>query len=321
MPAAGVTGRAWAVAVASAITAVPGTAFASPAVAVTWDGPCDASDRVVAGVNRMVGPREGAPLSAQLRVRSTARGFSVELRTDQQGEIGTRRFDAPTCDKLAEATVLILVVLFAPVETAESVASALEGEGASRPAATTAAAPPPRQDARDALVRGPHWSFVFGPRVGAGLGVLPAPSLFASVEAGVARGRFRLAAAGTAWPERNTTGDREGVGAIALRDAGLRACFQTTSRAPHLDGCLVAEAGAFAGHGVGIAHPKSSSPFWAAAGPGIALRTEGVLASSLSLDTPIALARPSFQVGGIGEVFKPAVVSVRVAVSVDLDVP
>src|SRR5439155_9711601 len=123
-----------------------------------------------------------------------------------------------------------------------------------------------------------------------------------------------VAAGAATWIEKQTTqGSRDGLGAIAASGATLRACVDAAAREPHLDVCLGGELGAFAGRGLGIAHPRDASPLWSAAGPGFSLRTDGRISSAISLDVPIALSRPSFTIGGAGEVFKPAFASVRLA--------
>ena len=44
-----------------------------------------------------------------------------------------------------------------------------------------------------------------------------------------------------------------------------------------------------------MVRPREASPFFAAAGPGIALRSDGTLSSKLSLYVPVALVRPGYR--------------------------
>src|SRR5262249_51868069 len=117
-----------AVAVTLTMAAWAARARADAPVELTWEGACDRTSDVVKAVGRVVGSTDRPPVRARVHVTPSARGYSVELRTELEGDTGVRRFEAPTCEKLADATVLILVVLLAPVDASNAIGAPLASE-------------------------------------------------------------------------------------------------------------------------------------------------------------------------------------------------
>ncbi len=292
---------------------------ASP-IALVWEaGPeCDRHDAILKTVGHLVGARKvsAAKVTATAHVKRSGKAWTVLLETEQLGEKGERRFEGSTCDKVADATALILSVMLAPVETAESTI----GAPAKPVSIAEPAKPPPPRDVpavKAAPAAGVPPSGAIGARVGGDAGSLPGPTAFLGIALSASLGPTHLALLGTAWLPREATEGSHGV-RVTLWTGGVRGCVELTTGAPLLLGCLAGELGRSSGSGFGIATPRSSSAWWGAVIPGLALRTgPRKVPVHIGLEAPIPVVQPVYDIEPYGELFRPSRVVVRLSLGVD----
>jgi hypothetical protein len=287
---------------------------AAAPITLDWHGPVDCSraDQVAADVLRLAGSgaARAAPVDAHVRVARTRGGFRVELETTQLGESGHREFEGRTCDEVADATALVLSVMLAPVPTTDTVK---EQGFRPKPEKPKPVAPAPRPE-----VTNTRWGL--GPRVGGDIGTLPRPTLFAGGAGWFASDPLRLEQGAEIWVPRDTTGGpREGAGAlVGLWTAHTRGCYALLPGAIALEGCFGASAGRASGRGQGIKNPGSAGASYFALLPGIAARSRvGALPAAVSLEVPVALVRPAFEITGYGQIYRTSLFSLRATLAVD----
>jgi hypothetical protein len=232
------------------------------------------------------------------------------------GASGTseRKFDATSCDRVAEAAVLIVALALDPVGVAER-AQAREAprpEAAKPPAdrappralPEVSTKPPPEQPL---TVHG-----AIGPALAADAGSLPSPTPGAGALFTLMLGRAHFDASAFAWlPERSRGGPKPGAAAeVDLVSGEARACIGMLPRLP-LDACAGGEAGVMWARGVGLAHPSSATGRWLALRAGLELRAFG---GFIAADVGTPVARPDFFIEGLGDAFRPSSIFGRLTV-------
>lgn len=328
-------------ALAAALVAVASRTEADERVSLEWDAPveCPSAGEVVAGVVRMVGSQSETRVRARARVARGGAGYRASVTVETSQGAGERRFEAVTCEAVTDAIELVVALAIDPA--ARPVPAAIDaGTGAAAPDAApdaparAEAGPPPRAD-RDAggeVVTAPP-----PPAPGhalhaalSGLGdtaTLPAAALGGVVSVAFtpslgARRPLRLelrggyAAAGRA---RSLGVPRVG-GTFALVPLHVYACYMLPIAALELGGCA----------GGGVSLVPASSDGASAPGSGLAvlgeasagglgrLRVGGPVWVRLSLDAALPLTRPSFVVDGVGALHRPAIVSGRGALGLEV---
>jgi hypothetical protein len=295
----------------SALVAAVGLAVAGSAPAradepgrlpLEWNVEDDCPDRAEAesAILEIVGQRAPSDASSDSVTVDIARlpGGRWEARIATHGDSGSgqRRLEGASCERVAEAAILIA-------------AMTIDAVGVAHKAKTTRAAAKRSPDAP--LLSAEHPRPVVGVRVPADLGSLPGPTLGLGVFVGVEAGRARVEGQGTIWaPRLALSGPTTGSGGeIGLYAGGVRGCFdavQVSGGETRFGVCLGGEAGVSTGVAVGIGASTHQKGTWAAGLAGVSLRQVGAsgLAFGLSADLGAPIRRPAFVIDNFGVVFQ-----------------
>lgn len=316
---------------------VGGLGHAAPsregAVELEWRAPrgCPDADRVLATIDRLVGPRASSTGSTEpwARVRAVVHaqpeGFRMELHTQHGGATEQRTLAAPRCDALADAAALIVAVALRPIETATSVptlasedprpgatiseppsstapprrsAPARVGPPSSVASRSSASAEPPRPGTTaDAAVRRRAIGGALAVMAGPGFGALPGVAAQLSAALALRGRRWRAELAGAYWFPRTDASTGRPTVEIGLATGALRGCYVPRVRRLELPLCAGLEAGAMRGEGrgSGVVSRPSRAPWVAAhAGSGLVVPLGAFTALRLSVDALVALAQPAF---------------------------
>jgi hypothetical protein len=316
-------------------------------LALEWRAPaeCASATAVQTELARIARVRSGfsvSPLKARAHVEQHARGYRLQLHTEQAGKTGHRQLDAPDCQTLVRAATFVLAVAFG---------TAVEIEGGPTPAATGAMDPaPPGSSAppRDAVLErsaadsgrsekpegsappgaaprgeltasapptaalsgGPaaapsaRWSLLAG--AGLQLGLLSTAALSLDAGAELAFAQFALALRARAWPGVETSVP----GGLHARYDGLAGLLQgCTTRSVaglQLMLCAAARAAALRGRARGATQDASEVAAWYALATGIALGYPAShwLRVRIEANLALSLNRPRFVIDGIGTVHR-----------------
>lgn len=266
-------------------------------VALDWEAPvgCPGRDEVLARLGR-----PGAPptrtLTARARVVRDAGGrWTLSLLTHDGALAGERTLAADTCAELVDALALILTLTL---------------DGAPRPVSPPPPAPPPPSPPPPGRAAAPAAPVRVEVRVvgGVDVGTLPSAAPVGSLSVAVQRGRWRLlAGAGVLGAQRVTLPSGAGADLGAAR-AGLRACWVPYARRVELRGCAGLDAGLMYGESFGVSHPGPGSAGWldGALGVELAWRARRWLSLVASVEGTVMIDRPTFAIGGVGEVHTPS---------------
>jgi hypothetical protein len=228
------------------------------------------------------------------------------------GASGDRRFEGASCARVGDAAVLIVALMFDPVEVVTQM------EMPAEPRRTQAVLA--NGEAHTATSGRARRSIELAFQAAGDVGSLPEPTLGVGLAAGVRFARTSFGADATVWfPRRGFGGPTAGSGGeISLYTASLRACFATfrvLEERLGLEPCLRAEGGISSGRGFGIAEPTSSSLPWGAALIGLSIRqvTAESLSAWLSIEGGVPFVRPHYIIEDFGPVFRAGPVIGRVA--------
>ncbi|MEM1033609.1 MAG: hypothetical protein AAGN82_24955 [Myxococcota bacterium] len=295
-------------------------------VQLRWtDGNACRPKPVAPAVRRLLGhdAAEGSTIVGSVQMRRTSSGhIDVRLRTRQLGREGERTFEAATCGKAFDALALILSVMLAPVETSETVAAALEPDAPHL-------APPERpvEEAGEPVETQPatfSWRGGVGPRLGGDLGSLPRPTVFVGGAVSLFGPNWHVSVGAAGWlPRRSDEGPRAGTGAeVGLVAGHARGCWTFLQTPLSLDACAAMGVGRAQGRGVGLREVETSDQPWAAAGPGLTVRSPSPwLPATMALDVPILVARPTFVIDGFGTTYEASPAAIRLTVGADFIFP
>jgi hypothetical protein len=334
---------------AVALLASPARAEDRPDVDLRWTvsaadpsaAACPEEAHVRAAVERLTGRPLRSPGGARVPVRVDAApgeggAWAVRIAIDQPGNAAPRerRIEGPTCAEVAEAAAVVVAVALAGPG---AVLGAPGAPAAAAPAPATAPRPaplpsPPARPAPPAAEPAPDHDAALpaqapsvhpGLRIAAGADFvsLPAPTFGAEAAFAIAFGENRVEILGSAWVPRSA--DAAGVAMasarISLLTAGARYCRTFLGGAIDLAGCAGLEAGALLGSSEGVTHPGSGSSPWVA--PGLGLVGGWAFARRfrlvLELSGLVPVVRDSFQVGGLGELYRPPVLTARTLLGVE----
>jgi len=228
------------------------------------------------------------------------------------GASGDRRFEGATCARVGDAAVLIVALMFDPVE----VVTQMEEPAEPRRTEIGASAEAER---RAMSGRAPK-SFELAFQAAGDVGSLPEPTVGAGLAAGVRLGRTSFAADAMAWfPRRAFAGSNaESGGEIGLYTASVRGCVAAIhmwERSLELDPCVRAEAGLTNGRGFGIAEPTSSTNPWGAVFVGLSMRQLSTtsLGAWLAVEGGVPIVRPNYVIEELGTVFRAGPLLARVS--------
>jgi hypothetical protein len=283
-------------------------------VDLRWSAPaappaCPDQAHVRAAVERLAGrplrSPGGARVPVSIEVAPSERGWEVRITIEHPGDAAPRerRIHGPTCPEVADAAAVVVAVALA--------------EGAAPPPPRVrvpiVVEPPADRPAEPPLPDGPalHPGLrLFG---GADFASLPAPTFGVEVAAVLVFGANRLEARGALWLPETAETQAMASAQISLDAAGARYCRTFLQSAIELGGCAGVEVGALRGISNGVRHPASGASPWVA--PGLGLLGEWAFAPHLSLalglDGLVPVVRKSFEVAGLGQLYRPPPVTAR----------
>ena len=279
----------------------------APAIDLAWSAPPSCPDRDAA----LARLRDAADTSRRLTARATltrdaqTSAWSLRLSTDDGSVSSERELTAPSCDDLTDAAVLLLALALDVIE-ADAPPTITPHPGA---------APVITRDLRTrARTRG-------GVRASVGVlvGLLPDPSLAASLRAWVARGRWRFEIAAAALPSQTVSLADGASASLRASLVGLRACHALTRAPFELSACGGADIGVIQGRGAGVLHPSvgASTAASLTAGATLAWRPARSVAAVASIEGAWTFDRPRFVILGVGDVHQPAPVGLAAFVGAE----
>lgn len=255
-------------------------------------GPCPGEPELVARIDALVGDA-ALQLDATASVQQLAtpapggEPWRLDLRLHWSYRSDTRILHAHDCSALADATVVLVAVLAAPLIAADRLQPAVPADPpADQPPraasdnlilrddpgpTASGPAPPPlrRTRRRDARRRGPF----AGLRAVAGAGALPRGDFGLALALGSLRPRLRIEGAATYLALQSANlGDGSGRGGtVALATAALRVCPRFLGPPVELSLCGALEVGLSWANSVGLTPPRRTAGAWLGLGLGGAL--------------------------------------------------
>ncbi len=307
-------------AVLSAVTllASPAGAEAPADVVLSWSAPAGCPDEAYlrAAVERIAGRALRSPGGPRIPVRieampSEGGAWTVRIAIEPLGAAAPRerRLDGPTCAEVADAAAVVVAVAIAqaPAPTPPAPVPVVVEPGPDH-----AAQPAPAPELRPGLR-------VFG---GMDFASLPAPSFGVEVAAVLVSGADRVEVRGSGWlPEQAMAASPAMAGAhVSLVAAGARYCRALVQHTIDLGACAGVEAGALLGNSFGVTHPASGAAPWVAPDLGVLglWNLTRRFSLALELDGLVPLVRESFQIGGVGAIYRPPPVTGRALLGLEL---
>jgi hypothetical protein len=313
---------------------------APPPISLDWDAPtgCPNSGDVIAAVGKLVGEsaRTAGPLHAHAVVRAAGDSrFRVALDIDRSGTLGTRALDAESCDAAGDAVALMIAIALDPMLSSAPPAAAPAEVPAETPSTVPAPAQPLVQSQADpaamplehASTSTPAQTDAAAPPLELALvavgdvGTLPAPSAGVGGLAGWRRGRLRLEGGALYVPsQRATLAASARGGTFSLTAGQLRACASVLDRGRlSLAPCVGMELDVMHGEGFGVDVPLTADGTWfAGTAGGIARLALGGGGLRIGVDGVMPTSRPQFELAGIAAVHRPAAMSARLALGLDV---
>lgn len=258
---------------------------------LTWHAPPACPDRVsvqAALARTLPANVDLAALTAVAEVTAVADGYRLELTIETPSAHSARELVAERCDTLVEVVALELSM-------------------------TSASMPPIAKR-----------TLAWGVRAlgGVGTGPAPEPSPRVALLGTLQRRRLRVEL-GLAYdtPRTRHYDAQPAVGArISALSGQLRACDALPLAQVELSLCGGGEAGALRGEGLGVDSATTATRAWTAllAGAGLRYPRRSWIAVFAGLDGVLALSRPRFGIRNLSVLYRPARVSVRGALGVEL---
>jgi hypothetical protein len=323
------------------LVSVQAQAQSSDPVELVWRAPagCPGADEVQARIRKLAGSSEatGAPLRAEATITRIASGrLHLKLVVRAEDSVGERNIEGRTCEDLAGATAVNLVLLLhsaTPLRAAEleqrggpsgAGDSAHQSGGStgepSRPPEATPARPQPQAAPKAPEAEGGSRSWrglLQLPVAALEFGPLPSPSYGVALAGGVQVERWRILAEGHAWLQQTMPmAERPDVGAQVDRiDAGVRTCRTFPLGRIELAPCLNVSLAHIWARGTGPhVAARTAESTWVAVGAGGQARLE--LSAWLNLvagvDAQFQTSRPLISIDGLGPVGQLGTVAVRI---------
>ena len=280
-------------------------------IAVAWDAPgeCPGVEALKAEFRRVAGhvPPPAERLSAQVTVRrGPGRAWLLTLATKTGTRVGERRLAGSDCAELMRAAALILGLMINPkagfVETAP-------------PPAPPPLPPPPTAVPDDRFAAGADLQF--------GRGAQPAVAPGVGVRFAIAAAAFSAELRASFWTSRSTasSSDAAAGGTFRFFDVGAAGCGRAWRRrgiSPAL--CVGAALAHLQASGYGVSNPGEASAWWPAAFAEASLRERITRRNAVRLaaQAVIPAGNPTFDLAGVGHVFQPASIWLRVGVGWEL---
>ncbi len=301
---------------------IPGQALAAE---LAWRAPesCARAEAVKEQVGKLVGQRlstiEGIDFEIEIEVQPDGRHVLL-LRTlpraagDAPGTPRERTLDGASCAEVSDAASVAMALTIAEREEERS------REQAAPLPAPEASAAEPADDAEEDAPTALHVS------VGAGAllesGALPAVAIGAQLEAALGYGALRVGLVGALFAAQS--GERAGDDSGARFDfvlGGMVVCGESgAAPALHLIACAGMEIGRLAAEGMKVSRSRSGDAAWYAprADVGAFYALTSSLRAGLRAGVAVPLARPEFVLNGDDRVHKPANVSARLLIGLEL---
>lgn len=261
------------------LSALPRAAAAAEAEAwqsFSWRAPERCPDRqtVLARLDAVLRERPIALSSTEVRaeVVPAGSGWQLSLEVRVAGTRRVRQLSAASCDDLADATAVALVLLLEPL-SAEAAGAAMP-----EPPPPPPSAPPsvPAPATKDEVVLAPepggavdrHWTF--GAAAILDSSALSAPALGAQLHSQLRWSAWAVEAYGVLLPARREPVEPGEFVELSHWSAGLRLCHAPwAGRAARAQACLGLEAGRFSARGAGLRQRQSEAHDpWLAPGAG-----------------------------------------------------
>jgi len=282
---------------------------------LAWDAPdeCPTGAEVSADVMHIVGSSETRHVVVHATVQKDGPVWTLVLDTQSGEEAGQRTLHGATCAEVAKAGVIVMALTLDP-------------NGMSPPPTAVVAppapvVPPPPVIAPAApVVPRAVWATL---RIegGAAFATLPSTAPFAAVAAGarLARGAARLGVAGLL--ENSESAPAGSSGSFWLFSTFADVCgAPIAARRFELWACVGAQIDRMAAAGHGVTSPSTAVVWWLA--PRVGLEPSLGLIDRLRLVLPLEVSfplyRPTFTLDGVGPVFRPALVFVRVSLGAEV---
>jgi hypothetical protein len=313
-----------------AVAVVAITARAQTPLTLDWEAPdgCPTGPSVTRAVEKLITQPPPRVLQASATITKRGERWAAEIRTPR----GERRLDGESCRAVAEAVAMVLALAIDPNASPNAAAFAAFDEPDSPAPAPESRAPAPaapatpiastsrpsdrpvpptetsREKADDALG-------VLAALFAVGeLGMLPQPTLGAALGVGVGAGAwsvevgpmFLIPRSGSLEDDTSRGGE---IGYIGGYAAGCLAPF----RSRRFDVCGAFEVGRIAGSGFGVTDPLPAEALWLAPALFGAMRVPvaGSFQGEGRLVVAAPLHRPTFELSDLGDVHRPALLSVR----------
>jgi hypothetical protein len=333
------TRRAVITSVSSAILASSSLALAeAPArIELAWDAPvgCPTREVVLARVEQLLGESSTSndqPLDVRASITLQPDGtFRAALGTPQAGTDRLRTLEAATCVELAEASAVVIALVFSPAAMTERI----EGPAQSPPpreAPTAAGEVVPSEVAPSgrrgmitpSALRG-HAQLRLGVSAGvaADVGTIAAVAPGLMLQAGAHYGTsFEFAVRGSYFPDRSSTvAAQPNKGAdIQLGTLATLACFFPIVLPVELGLCGELELGYLHARGFGTAFDAGRGAWWLAPGAGLsaAYPARGRFRSRFNADALFPIARTEFLLTNVGSAHQLPAISPRFGFCLEL---
>jgi hypothetical protein len=318
-----------------AVVSVAMNARAQAPLTLDWQAPdgCPTGPSVTRAVEKLITEPPPRVLEASATITKQGERWAAEIRTSR----GERRLDGESCRAVAEAVAMVLALAidpnaspnaaaFAAFDEPDSPAPAPESPApaprapaprAPAPASTTSSRPSdrPTSPTEASRERDDDALGVLAALFAVGeLGMLPQPTLGAALGVGVGAGAwsaevgpmFLIPRPGSLENDTSRGGEIGYMGGYA---AGCLAPF----RSRRFDVCGAFEFGRIAGTGFGVTDPLPGEALWLAPALFGAMRVPvaGSFRGEGRLGLVAPLHRPTFELDDLGDVHRPALLSVR----------
>jgi hypothetical protein len=318
--------RRAALAVLVACAAIPARAHAAE---LTLRGPprCSEADELGYRVERALGSplAKAPPLALDVTIEPRAKGFGARLvvRESPDAAPSERSLEAADCASLLDALTVVIVLAIDRVRTQEL------APGEARPVAPPPVEPDPAVvaastddgGARASLADAPSWRPSVQASLALDVGSLPDPDPGVGLGLSLDSTRVRLQASGLFFFEQRVELEGQGVPApgadVALALGALSACYAPSGSWQSdgvLGACARGEVGRLFGRGANVRDERSGGRLWVAPGLGLVGQWR-VLAPSVRVGFEVGavlpLLRSEFRLGTLGDLYRPAAVSLR----------
>ena len=290
-------------------------AQASDSFDLAWNAPpgCPSAANVLQRIDLIAGSSTIADTKVQAEgsiTRNRSGRLHLKLRVRVGRLVGERQLDASSCDDLAGAAAVNLVLLLRSAEAAAAPAPPAPDTRVirSRTAAPRSPAPPPSAAGRAAGDSDRSFRLRLQlPQLTSAFALLPEPTLGLAVAAGLELGRALVFVEGILWlPQRWMSRQRPDSGATIDRfEASLRGCWGFPTGPFELAPCLAVTLQNVSARGVGARiAARTATATWL--GAGIGARARWQLTSWLGLvirgEVQVGTSRPYVSIDGLGRI-------------------